>query len=272
MSRPIITLLTDFGLRDAYVGTMKGVILARAPEVELVDLTHDVAPQSVAEARFLLTASAPYFPAGTIHVAVVDPGVGSDRDILAVRSRDQLFLAPDNGLLSDQIRAASETRRVIQSRFFAPRVSRTFHGRDIFAPLAAALASGVGLEELGPPAHSPQLVSWPDVKRSAGALEGEILYVDRFGNLITNICEEDCGRAKSVSIEGRCLGPPRESYVEAAPDALLAIVGSFGYLEVAMRGGHAARELRIGVGAKVVVSLGEPGLFMKPTAAGPNRP
>ncbi len=186
---PIVTLLTDFGLEDEYVGVMKGVILSIAPQVRLVDLTHSVPPQDVRRAALILMNAAPYFPPDTVHLAVVDPGVGTERRPIAVRTGRGTFVGPDNGLFSFVL-AEMETWTAVELRepaYRLPLVSTTFHGRDIFAPAAAHLASGVPVEALGPVVNNLATLPLPRLEIGESSLEGEILYADRFGNLVTSI-------------------------------------------------------------------------------------
>jgi hypothetical protein len=272
---PIITLTTDFGLADPYVAVMKGVILSLNPAVTIVDVTHDVRPQQVAQAAFLLAQALPYFPPGTIHVVVVDPGVGTARRALALAAPELLLVGPDNGVLSAAL--PEETRRragpgrqpsevglpegyravVIKRRLYMRDVvSATFHGRDVFAPAAAHLSLGVGLGALGPDVRKAQaLPPFRARRRPDGALEGQVLHVDRFGNLVTDVRAEDLSTSRvEVSIGGQRIEGLADTY-EEGPE-LKALVGSAGYLEVACRGGSAAYRLGVDVGAGVLVTEG----------------
>ncbi len=256
----VISLLTDFGTADVYAGVLHGVIAGIAPLARVVDLTHDVAPQDVAGAAFLLDAAAPYFPAGTIHVCVVDPGVGSSRRILCVTTARATFLAPDNGLLTRVLaREPGACVRSVEDRaLFLPEVSRTFHGRDVFAPVAARLAEGLDPSEVGPEVRDPVLLPLPeDRPLAAGRVAGEVVHVDRFGNLVTNLRPERLGpavreaRVSSVDVPG----PVSHSYAERPEGALLLITGSTGLLEVSVRGGSARERLGVGRGAPVEVRV-----------------
>jgi S-adenosylmethionine hydrolase len=234
----IITLLTDFGSKDLYVGCMKGAILSVAPDVTIVDLTHEVSPQDVPMGAFLLQASVRFFPRGTIHVAVVDPGVGSSRRILAAHCEGQIVLAPDNGLLTPLLPRVDAIHHVSEPRFFRDEVSRTFHGRDIFAPVAGHLALGVTIQELGPEVSDALKIDWPTPVRKGDEVTGEILFFDRFGSAITNIAETDLPQgAVCVRFGERDLGPLRASYCDVNKGQALAIIGSFGHLELAVREG-----------------------------------
>jgi hypothetical protein len=259
MNAPIITLLTDFGTDDPFVGTMKGVILAIAPAVRIVDLTHAVAPQDVRTGALLLRSAVPYFPAATIHVAVVDPGVGSARRAIVVETADGLLIGPDNGLLS--LASTALGRRSVRSldnpAFFRQPVSRTFHGRDIFAPAAAHLASGARLDEVGAPLDGMVEISLPLPRQTPAGLVGEVLYADRFGNLVTNIDADALGsfpaQDLSVSIGQMRIDSLADSYAAVAEGALLAILNSAGLLEVAVRNGNAACALAVAAGTPVTV-------------------
>lgn len=249
MSAPsgIVTFLTDFGHRDPYVGIMKGVVLGLAPALKLVDLTHDVAPQDVSEANFALRGSYPFFPPGTVHVIVVDPGVGTQRRIVAARAHGALFVAPDNGVLTDVVGSADEVHAVTDASLYRDgEVSQTFHGRDILAPVAARLASGLPLERVGPRADDLVRLERPDpAVLSDGMICGAVLHVDRFGNLISNVREEHLRslpeERRNVRLLGLEVGRPVSSYGTVPPGTPLAIVDSFGFLEVAVNGGSAEK-------------------------------
>lgn len=256
---PLVTLLTDFGLTDPFVGVMKGALLRRLPHARVVDLCHGIAPQSVREGAYWLDRCPPWFPPGTVHVAVVDPGVGSARQVLAARLFGQIFVAPDNGLLSERLLAApdAEVRAVDVERLGLRPASATFHGRDVFAPLAALLARGARrLTELGP-ACVPVASALPRPRAAGATLEGEIVTVDRFGNLISNVDRTALGERapRGVRLAGRDL-PVVRTYADAAPGALVALVNAFECIEVAERDGNAAERLALGPGAQLTVALG----------------
>ncbi len=255
-SKRIITLLTDFGLQDVYVGVMKGVILGINPDVALVDLTHDIPAGDLDTAAFVLAQATPFFPAGTIHVIVVDPGVGSERRSLAVEANNSYFLAPDNGVLK-WIFAGNPSCRVIhltEPRYFLPHLSRTFHGRDVFAPVAAHLSKGVAWESLGRPVEDYVRGKIPQPAKKGNWLVGEIVYVDRFGNLISNIAGNDVSRAvQEIRVGDVCLFGLNESYSQSKVGEPLAIIGSHGFLEIAVREGNAAKTLHVSFGDKVEV-------------------
>lgn len=252
----IITLLTDFGTRDPYVAEMKGVILALAPGVTLVDVTHEIAPQAVVEGALALEAVMAVFPPGTIHVAVVDPGVGTARRGLVVSASGQYLVGPDNGLLTPALaRGPWEAFELAVPEYHRPVVSRTFHGRDVFAPAAAHLARGVAPERLGPPVRDPVRLAWPEAEEVAGRLRGRVIHVDRFGNLITSItaaqAEALAARGPVVArVAGRRL-PVVGTYGELPRGGAGALVGSRNRLEVAVREGSAAGRFGARVGSAV---------------------
>jgi S-adenosylmethionine hydrolase len=242
----IITLLTDFGTADGYVGEMKGVLLAGAPEATLVDITHEIPAQDIEAARLTLARVWRRFPPGTVHLVVVDPGVGTDRAALAVSSEERFLVGPDNGVLSPALLLANT--RVVALEAPA-NASATFHGRDVFAPAAARLASGASIESLGAPVTQPRIRRTPEPRRTGdGALLGEVISIDRFGNAITNLVGL---RAGTVEAAGLSL-PLRRTYAETPVGAPIAIVGSSGLIELAVRDGSAARVLRLTRGTAVL--------------------
>lgn len=254
----LITLTTDFGLKDSYVGTMKGVILGINPQATIVDLCHEIEPQNVRQAAFVLYTAYRYFPRGTIHVVVVDPGVGSERRAIALRTPMATFVAPDNGVLSYVV-ADEEVERVVSltnPQYWLAEVSSTFHGRDIFAPLAAHLSLGVPLEELGEALAEIVTFSVPQPEIGEdGTLRGHIIHVDRFGNLITDVKQQAARLSQETIIEvrGHRIVGLRRTYAEAAKGEILALIGSSGHLEIAMRGGSAMRTLGMKVGDEVKI-------------------
>ncbi len=261
MTRSIITLLTDFGRDSPYVAAMKGVILSINPQATLVDLTHSIGPQNVRQGALVLEELARWFPPQTIHVAVVDPGVGSDRKIIYAQIGDQRFLAPDNGLLSRLAQRVppSTIRTVTEAEFWLPAVSATFHGRDIFAPVAARLSLGLSPERLGPEQAKLITLDWPEVRVAEGKLEGRIESIDSFGNLISNIPAEKLEgvpRGETVTIE--CDEHQTQgifsTYSDQPEMTLIALVGSSGKLELAIVGDSAAIMLGIRVGTPVNVT------------------
>jgi S-adenosyl-L-methionine hydrolase (adenosine-forming) len=256
----VITLTTDFGHQGPFVGVMKGAILQRFPQARLIDLTHEILVHWPAEAGFWLARVHPHFPPGTVHVAVVDPGVGTARGIIAVLAHGQLFLAPDNGLLASVVSRSGDARIVRLSpgtltRLGVVRISANFHGRDIFAPLAAELAAGrLALRELGEPVTQivPSWVDEPVVE--ARSVSGVIITQDHFGNLITNIDAHTTERFRLPLVHaGNRAFPVLRTYGEARPGEYLALVNSFGVVEIARAEGSAAEGLGLSRGAPVVV-------------------
>jgi S-adenosylmethionine hydrolase len=266
MPRPLITFTSDFGHDDWFVGVVHGVIHAVCPETRVVDLTHDIPPGHIARAAFVLEASARDFPPGTVHLAVVDPGVGTDRRPLAVRARGQFFVGPDNGLLewglADQ---GAEVHAVSERRYFRQPVSRTFHARDVFAPVAAHLARGERIGAFGARIADPVRLDRPRPRRVDGRLVGRVAFVDHFGNAITDLTEQDLSDAfprvpetgLQVLVAGRLLRGLARAYGDAQVGTLLAIIGSSGRLEIAQVGGNAAERLGLGEGDQVAVGVGE---------------
>ncbi len=265
---PVISLTTDFGLSDAYVAAMKGVILQINPQAAIIDVTHDVRPQAIVQALYLTQSAWPFFPQGAIHLAVVDPGVGTERRALALETPRGLFVGPDNGVLSSAL--ADETRAqlgeaaspvalppgyravsITARRYMLEPVSATFHGRDIFAPAAAHLSRGVALDSLGEPVDS--IIAFPPLRArrcADGSLRGQVLHIDRFGNAITDVRAGDVPAGRfAIELRGRIVHGPVLTYEEAAEPA--ALVGSSGYIEIAVRDGSAAAVLGVAVGDEV---------------------
>jgi len=244
--RPVITLLTDFGTADGYVAEMKGVLLSRVPEATIVDVTHDVAPQDVEAARLTLARVWRRFPARTIHVVIVDPGVGTERTALGVDSDGHLFLGPDNGVLSPALLVAGARAVMLEIPHGA---SPSFHGRDVFAPAAASLALGMPIELLGVAAPEPRIRRTPEPRHlEDGALAGEVISIDRFGNAITNLVGL---RSGLVEAAGTTL-PLRRTYGDVPAGTPVALVGSTGLIEVAVRDGSAAQVLHLTRGSAVL--------------------
>jgi S-adenosyl-L-methionine hydrolase (adenosine-forming) len=261
--RPVIALLSDFGTRDHYAGTMKGVILNICPDATLVDITHEVPPHDVLDGSLQLAGAARYFPAGTIFLAVVDPGVGSARRGIAAEAGDYRFVAPDNGVLTSVLRewAPKKIVELTDRRYARPTVSRTFEGRDRFAPAAAWLAKGVELTAFGRPAGTVMRLDIPQPLLSADELGGEVLRIDRFGNLITNIDRHAfdkfaAGRPLAIRIGERPVARVVSTYADAGPGELVALFGSSDHLELATNGGSAAETLAAARGARVHVARG----------------
>ncbi len=254
-SMTLITLTTDFDLVDSYVAVMKGVILTIAPDARIIDITHQIAPQDVRAAAYILSTAVPYFPPDAIHIVVVDPGVGSARRPIAIQTGQIRLVGPDNGVFTSVL-AAAEQPAVVHldnPRFWRPAVSHTFHGRDIFAPVAAHLAAGVPLRDLGSPIDDPVLLdSEPPVRLDNGVLRGQIIHVVRFGNLISNIpASWLAGGDWTIRIAGHDLHGVHTSYAGVDKGRLVALVTSNDTLEIAVRDGSAAQRLQVAAGEPV---------------------
>ena len=292
----VITLLTDFGNQDAYVGIMKGVIAGINPFANIVDICHSIPPQDIFSSAYLLYSSYKYFPRKTIHVAVVDPGVGSRRDIVCVETKDYFFLVPDNGILGFIIQNEKPKSifRITNNKYFLPSPSNTFHGRDVFAPVAAHLSLGLKPQQLGIKINQLEQLYMPKpVHKKAGRVEGQIIYIDRFGNLISNITKEYLlkgvgGRksgvgSKKSEVRGKTpdafekiskekilskydimettIGKKRivglsKAYTDAKPGEPLVLIGSAGFLEVSINQGNAQKYFRVDRGNKIRVGMG----------------
>lgn len=251
----VITLTTDFGIADWFVGTMKGVIATVAPDARVIDLGHGIAPGDIWSGAFALAAATPYFPPGTIHVAVVDPGVGGERAAIAIQTEDAIFVGPDNGLLSLAVRK----RRVLAAHAltnpecFLPNISRTFHGRDLFAPAAARLAIGTPLQDFGPSVQEWCSLVWPEPRVFPAHIDGEVVHVDHYGNALTNISAEELRRRPKldlVHVAGLDI-PIRATYGAVRPGEPVAVISSNNLLEVAVNHGSAAREFGLSRGSRI---------------------
>jgi len=278
--RPLVTITTDFGVADGYVGTMKGVILSIAPDAHLVDISHQVAPQNVRQAAYVLYTASPFFPSHTVHLVVVDPGVGSARRPIALRTPAGIFVGPDNGVFS-YVMASEPVEAVVEladPRYRLSQVSHTFHGRDVFSPAAAHLAAGVPITDFGPPVSDPVTFPLPRLEVAAGSITGEVLHADHFGNCVTSIgllgwngdellLEPAFGEARGggqvrfeaaeplVTAAGQEIAGVHRTYAEVEPGEPLALVGSGRHLEIAVREGSAARKLGLRPGDPVVLRL-----------------
>lgn len=255
-AKRFIVLLTDFGLRDGYVGIMKGVISTINPEAIIYDLTHEISPQDIEGAAVVLASAYRFFPKGSILVAVVDPGVGSERPIIAFKTDFYIFLAPDNGLLSlvAEREKVRQMVRVVNKKYFLKEVSSTFHGRDIFAPVASYLSLGVRLDEIGVPGQEMVRLSLAEVKISPGrSLTGKVIYLDRFGNILTNIDEAryasfvQGARGKKIiaEIKRKTITKFVDHYSQGLPKELVILKGSSGYLEISINQERASDELKV---------------------------
>jgi len=259
----LITLTTDFGYRDPFVGIMKGVIAGINPNARVIDLSHDIPPQDIMTGALMLRHSVPYFPRGTIHVAVIDPGVGSARLPLLIECDGNYFVGPDNGVLS-LVLEGQQPQRIIHlsnSTYHLPPVSATFHGRDIFAPVVAYLSLGVAAVAFGELVETFVRLDLPEVSRTARGLVGEILYVDRFGNLFTNICARDLrGLATeklAISMGNVAIRGLASTYASVAAGEFVALINSWGLLEIALYKGSAEQRATAKVGDKVTISSAE---------------
>ncbi|HMD88064.1 MAG TPA: SAM-dependent chlorinase/fluorinase [Anaerolineaceae bacterium] len=257
----IITLTTDFGLGDGYAGVLKGVIWKIAPQVQIADISHGISPQNVLEGALTLGRAAVYFPEGTIHVGVVDPGVGTARRAIAARLGAQYFVGPDNGLftvLLEQAERKHEDIAVIhldQPQFWLPSISHVFHGRDIFAPSAAHLALGVPLESLGTPIQDPQRLELPVPKRLAGSWQGQILSIDHFGNLSTNLDKDLLDSLKNVKIHYKkwTIDGLVGAFGDGEPGQFVALIDSSNHLSLNVVNGNAAEQFNARIGDKVEI-------------------
>lgn len=259
MPNPIITLTTDFGLKDPYVAEIKAVILNICPNALIVDVTHEVEKFNIRMGAYVLACTSQYFPKGTIHMAVVDPGVGTERRAILIQAKHAFYIGPDNGVLA----LAAKNQRIkhvyeIRNRqFMMPRISNTFHGRDIFAPAAAHLANGTSPAEFGPEIEEIVTPKFVKVVGRDGILVGEVLHVDGFGNVVTNFGEKELeliGVKDSVNVEFRSVRLKLKlcrAYAEVEPHKPLAIIGSHNFLEIAVNQGNAAETFKIKAGDKV---------------------
>jgi S-adenosylmethionine hydrolase len=259
MADPLITLTTDFGAGSPYVAAAKGVILSLNPEVRIVDLTHDIAAQDLRQTAFFLVSTLHYFPPETLHVIVVDPGVGGKRSILYVELPEARLLVPDNGCWTWLMEGGRRRPRVIRlskPRYWRHKVSATFHGRDIFAPVAANLSLGLDPRELGPLVTDWVRLDRPAPSHNASGVTGEVLFVDRYGNLISNIPAEILtldDRPKRVRISGTEVPRIVRTYGDAEPGTLIALVSSAEWVEVAVAQGNAAQQLGAGTGTPITI-------------------
>lgn len=261
MTLAVVTLTTDFGLKDGNVGVMKGVIWGIAPQAQIADLSHLIGPQNIPEAALILLRSAPYFPPGSIHVVVVDPGVGTARRPLAAQIGERFFVGPDNGVISMWLERAESQGELVhyvhldRPQYWLPEVSHVFHGRDIFAPVAGHLAAGVALEALGTRLYDPLRLQLPQPERIPAGWRGELIHIDHFGNLASNIHAEHLQgrRAATVRLCGVNIDSIVDTFGERAPGELVALLGSTGNLIVSVVNGSAAQRLQARIGDTVEV-------------------
>ena len=254
-----IALISDFGTHDPFVGAMKGVLLSKAPGVTIIDITHQIPPQDIQTAAFYLMAATPYMPKGTLFVCVVDPTVGTGRGIVWARTDTHQFISPDNGLISwvDQKEKIREARFINNSALFMENISSTFHGRDIMAPVAAAIAKGLPEKKIGPLFPAYRRFPFPQPVKAGNRITGQVIAIDHFGNLITNIAREYVGARGVFNAGGRMLKGLKLTYASVSEGEPLALIGSFGFLEFSVRNGSFARNFDVKIGAPVeaIVSL-----------------
>ena len=259
MGKPIITLTTDFGTRDGYAGAVKGVIKRIDPDAEVVDVTHQIGPFDILGAALTLNNFYRYFPQGTIHLAVVDPGVGSERQPLLIRSEDFCFVGPDNGIFSFVLRNETITDMVVLSntKYFLAEPSSTFHARDIFAPVAAYVSRGLDVNEFGRAAKECYKLVIPEPRLSKGKLRGEIIHADGFGNLVTNVAAESLRgkKIRAITVGRRRIERLARSYSEIEEGKAGALIGSSDLLEIAINQGSARETLKSKVGSAVTITV-----------------
>lgn len=258
----MITLTSDFGLKDPYVAEMKGVILTINPKATLIDITHDIEKFDIRMAAFTLASAAPYFPKSAVHLAVVDPGVGTQRRAIIIQTEKAFFVGPDNGILvlAAQSQSIKHIYQITNTKLMLTQISNTFHGRDIFSPTAAYLDKGVKAIDFGPEIEEPIKPAFGQVRRTSNSVVGEVIHVDGFGNIITNICGRDFGENKSKTIKIELpsilltlsIG---ETYAEANPKEPIALIGSHGFFEIALNKGSAAAKFHAKAGDKIAVRI-----------------
>lgn len=257
MSR-LITLTTDFGLSDPFVGIMKGVILSIAPKATLIDLTHHIEPHNIQQGALVLSSAIPYFPKKTIHLAVVDPGVGSSRHPIVVETSDAIFVGPDNGLLSSAFSNKAISYQLTLPEYFRKSPSKTFHGRDVFAPVAAHIATGVWPSRMGKKLKDPIVLDLPRPEQNKTSLCGQVIYADHFGNLTTNISEEDLkrclpGKPLTLKVGRRILKQISHSYADCSKGKAGFLLNSWSAIEIFVRDGNAQQQLNIKPGTPVTL-------------------
>jgi S-adenosyl-L-methionine hydrolase (adenosine-forming) len=257
--RPVITLTTDFGIDDPFVGIMKGVILNICPEAEIIDLTHSIEPQNLSQAVYTLKASASYFPENTIHLAVVDPGVGSNRRGLAIKTNKYFFIGPDNGIFSPFLESYQAVELTNQEVFLKP-ISKTFHGRDIFAPAAAWIANGEPFEKLGKILEKPMTLTFSKPKLIDHCLKGELIYRDRFGNLTSNISKDLLSKSFGDNLEDIKIYldnqkeiPLVSHYQIGLKQSLTALINSWDQVEIFCSEGNASESFNISIGDSIEI-------------------
>ncbi|MFA6435244.1 MAG: SAM-dependent chlorinase/fluorinase [Elusimicrobiales bacterium] len=253
MKTKFIALLSDFGTDDPFVGTMKGVILSKAPGLTIVDITHQIPPQDIHTAAFYLMASMPYMPKGTLFMAVVDPTVGTGRGILWARTKNYQFIAPDNGILGwvEEREEITDIRFINNSELFMPRISSTFHGRDIMAPVAAAIAKGLPEKKIGPVLKDHRKLPFPHPEKAGNRVMGRVIAVDHFGNAITNLTQQYVNAKSIFTVSDRIITGVKLTYASVTEGEPLALIGSFGFLEFSIRNGNFAAVFGVKPGSEV---------------------
>ena len=258
---PIITLTTDFGIADGYVASVKGVILSVNPALCIMDVCHEIGPQNIFHGAFVFHTAYSYFPDGTVHLVIIDPGVGSNRRAIIIKTKKQYFIGPDNGVFSFVLRDehVEEIRAIENPKYILSNISSTFHGRDIFAPVGAHLASGIPMEEFGSVVDNPVSIPVPAPKYNNNLMVGHILCVDRFGNLITNIhrrfWQENIGNRRFIIFCGKRIEKLNRSYADSHVGEVLAIFNSSGYLEISVNYGNAAKEMGLDTGSEIEIDV-----------------
>jgi len=260
VDNPIVTLTTDFGDRDNYVGIVKGIISRVNSRVRLIDITNNIPPFNIPAAYYQLLTAFRSFPEGTIHLAVVDPGVGTERRAIAIETKDYFFVGPDNGIFSFLKKSDIKNTVELNSRkYFSTNIPATFHGRDLFGPAAGLLSQGVAIEELGNPVKKLTKIVQPACRRIKGGLSGKVIYIDRFGNLVSSIREKDIGGRKGiVKYADERIGFLKKTFGEAAPGRLLGYINSFGYLEIGVNRGSAENHFTASYGDKIQILFASP--------------
>jgi S-adenosylmethionine hydrolase len=257
--KSIITLTTDFGSRDGYVGTIKGVILSINPKAEIIDISHQIPPQNVLAGAFCLFNSCTFFPEGTIHIAVVDPEVGGKRKGILIQTERYSLIGPDNGVFSPFLRTEKIKRMIslTNPKYFLGKVSATFHSRDIFAPVAAYLSLGVEAKEFGPALSEIARLNLPSIEKRGGKIIGRIIHIDNFGNLVSNVTAQELSKIKKfkMKVKNRIISRLSKTYSEVGKGKILAYQGSSGFLEVGIREGNARLKLDAIIGDKIEIQI-----------------
>ncbi len=256
----IITLLTDFGLKDHFVGTMKGVIYSINPDAVITDITHEISPQDIFEGSFNLYQSYKYFPHGTVHMAVVDPGVGGERKCIIIKTDRYTYIGPDNGILSLAVQDECDKPDIYEinnKKYLLENVSNTFHGRDIFAPVSAHISAGIEAGDIGKPVSEYNKIEFPKIEEEGASLSARIIFIDKFGNLITNIDNSYVDRIERIELKDIVINNISASYNQDSPDSVIALPGSTNFLEISIYMSNAAKVLGIKRDDKVSVYLNE---------------